>query len=204
MEDDIKYQITTLLRGEIQGQLNIRRPARTYDGRYKPVSGRGGIDSPASKKSLTGNLSQSVQVYFRGNLEDNNLTLFVDFGNVDYWYYVDQGRKPGKLTTKTRTRKRKDGKITTYDVEDFTKYPPLSSILQWVRQRPALQGAGDVDTRAYLASRSIAQYGIYGINFIDKALENIEDQVLELYGDLGQEIFLKIIDKKIILPTQRI
>lgn len=203
MEDDIKYQITTLLRGEIQGQLNIRRPARTYNGRYKPVSKK--YPTPQSKKTLTGNLAQSVQVYFQGSAEDNNLTLIVDFGNTDYWYYVDKGRKPGNPIMKARQRLRKDGTLgPTFYVEDFTKYPPLSSILQWVRQRPALQGAGDVDTRAYLASRSIAQYGIYGINFIDKALENIEDQVLELYGDLGQEIFLKIIDKKIILPTQRI
>jgi hypothetical protein len=203
MIEDIQSQITTLLRSEIQGQLNIRRPARTYSGRYKPVSKK--YPTPASKKTLTGNLAQSVQVYFKGNAEDDNLTLYVDFGNTDYWYYVDQGRKPGLPVIKPRQKMKKDGTMgDTFYVNDFTKYPPLSSILQWVRQRPALQGAGDVNTRAYLASRSIAQYGIYGIQFIKGALENIEEQVLELYGDLGQEIFLKIIDTKIILPTQRI
>lgn len=198
---DIQFQITTLLREEIQGELNIRRPARTYSGKYKPVSGR--YPTPESKKSLTGGLAASVEVYFTGDFESDNLTLVVDFGNTDYWYYVDQGRKPGQPITKRRQARRKNGQFgRVFYVQDYTKYPPLSSIRQWVRQRPALQGAGDVDTRAYLASRSIARYGIYGIKFVESALTDVEDQIVELFGDLGQEIFLKIIEKKIILPTQ--
>jgi len=201
MEDDIKFQITTLLREEIQGELNIRRPARDYAGKYKPRSGK--YPTPESKKSLTGQLSQSVMVYFTGNIESDNLTLNVDFGNTDYWYYVDKGRKPGNPITKRRQRLKKNGELgKPFYVEDYTKYPPLSSILQWVRQRPALQGSGADHTRDASATDRFAQYGIYGINFIDSALRDVEDKVVELYGDLGQEVFLRIIEKKIILPTQ--
>jgi hypothetical protein len=199
--NEIQYQITTLLREEIQGELQIRRPARAYDGRYKPVSKT--YPTPQSKKSLTGSLSNSVNVYFKGSMEDNNLTLVVDFGSNDYWYYVDQGRKPGDKTMKRRQARRKNGQFGRgYWVEDYTKYPPLASIAQWVRQRPALEGVRDIDTRTYLAARSIAKYGIYGIKFIDSALKDVEDRIVELFGDMGQELFLQIIDKKIILPTQ--
>ena len=134
---EIQFQITTLLREEIQGELNIRRPARTYTGQYKPVSGR--YPTPESRKTLTGNLASSVQVYFNGNFEDNNLELVVDFGNTDYWYYVDQGRKPGSPIVKRRQARRKNGQFgRVFYVQDYTKYPPLASISQWVRQRPAL------------------------------------------------------------------
>lgn len=200
--DEIKFQITTLLREEIQGELQIRRPARAYDGRYKPVSGK--YPTPQSKKSLTGNLAASVQVYFQGSMETNNLTLVVDFGNNDYWYYVDQGRRPGEEIMKRRQARKKNGQFGRgFYVRDYTKYPPLSSISQWVRQRPALEGVQNLDTRVYLAARSIAKYGIYGIQFIDSALKDVEDQIVELFGDMGQELFLQIIDKKIILPTQK-
>lgn len=199
--DEIKFQITTLLREEIQGELNVRRPARAYDGKYKPVSGK--YPTPESRKTLTGNLASSVQVYFQGSMEDNNLRLIVDFGNTDYWYYVDKGRRPGEEIRKRRQARKKNGRFgKVFYVNDYTKYPPLESIAQWVRQRPALGDIQDIDTRTYLAARSIARYGIYGINFIDSALKDVEDKIVELFGDMGQEIFLQIIDKKIILPTQ--
>jgi hypothetical protein len=183
-EAEIIFQMEVVLKKAIQKQLAIPRPSRAYDGRIKPASLAGAI----SPKSLTGQLSNSVDVSFVE--AGDNLELVVSFINNDYWYYVDQGRKPGTEYLKRRQRTKKNGQAgKLFFVRDYTKYPPLSAISQWVRQRPALSGAGDIDTRTYLASRSIARDGIYGINFIDAAIKEATPILLEMFGDFAENIF---------------
>lgn len=183
-EEDLKFQMEVYLKQVIQAQLKIPRIPKTYSGKIK-ASGLRGISSP---KSLTGQLSNSVRVKFEG--EDDNLQLVVSFVDNDYWYYVDQGRQPGDEILKRRQARRKNGQFgKVFYVRDYTKYPPLSQILQWVKQRPALQGAGSTETRAYLASRSIARDGIYGINFIEDALLEATPKLIEMFGDFAENIF---------------
>jgi hypothetical protein len=184
-EEDIQFQMEVVLKKAIQNQLRIPRYPTTYSGRIKPAGMRGAI----SPKSLTGQLSNSVDVSFVDK-GDNNLELVVSFIDNDYWYYVDQGRKPGEEILKRRQARKKNGQFgKVFYVRDYTKYPPLSSILQWVQQRPALQGTGDINTRAYLASRSIARDGIGGINFIDAAIKEATPILLEMFGDYAERIF---------------
>jgi hypothetical protein len=184
-DEEIKFQMEVVLKKAIQAQLSIPRLSRAYDGRIKPASLAGAI----SPKSLTGQLSNSVNVKFVEGGQ-NNLELVVSFTDNDYWYYVDQGRQPGKEIVKRRQARKKNGQFgKVFYVRDYTKYPPLSQILQWVRQRPALQGAGDIDTRAYLASRSIARDGIYGIQFIDAAIKEVTPVLIEMFGDYAETIF---------------
>jgi hypothetical protein len=193
MEDEIKEQITFLLKQNIQQQLRAPRLPKTYNGRTKPVGGR--YSYTPKPKSLTGALANSVNVYFDGNNE--NMSLVVDFREQDYWYYVDQGRKPGRPVVRSRQARKKDGSAgKTYYVKDFTGYPPLASIAQWVRQRPALAGL-PLETRTYLAGRSIAQYGIGGINFIDAALKETEGQLIQAFGDLAAEMIERLLNEKI-------
>jgi hypothetical protein len=189
-EEEIKFQMEVYLKQQIQNELRIPRPSTSYDGRIKPSSLRGAI----SPKSLTGQLSNSVNVSFEG--EDNNLSLVVNFIDNDYWYYVDQGRRPGQEILKRRQARRKNGQFgKVFYVRDYTKYPPLSAILQWVKQRPALTGAGDINTRAYLASRSIARDGIGGIDFIEKAIQKSIPVLVEMFGDYAQNIFFRFTER---------
>lgn len=189
--EEIKFQMEVYLKKQIQEQLRIPRIPRTYDGLPKP-SGLRGISSP---KNLTGQLSNAVSVKFEGE-DDDNLSLVVSFPTADYWYYVDQGRKPGEEIIKRRQARRKNGQFgKVYYVRDYTKYPPLSQILQWVKQRPALTGVGSTETRAFLASRSIARDGIYGIEFIDAALRQAEPVLLDMFGEFAEQIFLNFTEK---------
>jgi hypothetical protein len=193
MEDEIMEQIEFLLKRNIQRQLALPRLPKTYDGRTKPV--RGGASYTPKPKNLTGALSNSVNVYFQGN--EQNLSLVVDFRDQDYWYYVDQGRRPGKQVIRSRQAKKKDGSPgKTYYVKDFTGYPPLATIAQWVRQRPALANL-PIEQRIYLTSRSIAQYGIGGINFIEAALKETEGELIQAFGDLAEEIINRLLNEKI-------
>ena len=184
-EEEIKFQMEVLLKKAIQAQLAIPRIPKTYSGRIKPA----GLKGAVSPKSLTGQLSNSVNVKFVEGGQDN-LELVVSFIDNDYWYYVDQGREPGEEIIKRRQARRKNGQFgKVFYVRDYTKYPPLSQILQWVKQRPALQGAGDINTRAYLASRSIAKDGIYGIDFIDAAIKEVTPVLIEMFGDYAEALF---------------
>lgn len=184
-EEEIKFQMEVILKTAIQNQLRIPRYPTTYSGRIKPAGMRGAI----SPKSLTGELSNSVDVSIVEGAQ-NNMELVVSFINNDYWYYVDQGRKPGDEIMKRRQARRKNGQFgKVFYVRDYTKYPPLSSIIQWVQQRPALSGAGSIQTRAYLASRSIAKDGIGGINFIDSAIKEATPKLIEMFGDYVERIF---------------
>jgi len=105
----------------------------------------------------------------------------IDFGNADYWYYVNYGRIPGQEYMKTkqgpqpRDARGRFMKKTKY--KSWTKMPPLKNIQQWVETKPALLNAElDVETRTYLAMRSIARDGIYGIRFVENAvLETMVD-----------------------------
>lgn len=183
-EEEIKFQMEVYLKKEIQRQLAIPRIPKTYSGRIKPAGLRGAI----SPKSLTGQLSNSVNVKFTEGGQ-NNLELVISFIDNDYWYYVDQGREPGEEVLKRRQARKKNGQFgKVFYVRDYTKYPPLSEILQWVKQRPALQGAGDINTRAYLASRSIARDGIYGIDFIEDAIREATPVLIEMFGDYAESI----------------
>lgn len=197
-EEEIKFQISLLLKKEIQRQLAQPRVVKDYFGRPKPVGG--GYTLTPSRIDNTGFLSNSVQVYFETDEQAGDANLVIDFGQADYWYYVDKGRKPGSMYYKSKTRK--DG--STYQVKSYTKYPPLSSISQWVRQKPALTGIRDQETRTFLAARSIAMHGMFANNFIEKAIENVGGQVSELLGDWAVAFLANILERNKYLVSQNI
>jgi hypothetical protein len=174
---EIKFELSRLIRDEIRVQLAQPRTVKTYDGRSKPVSGNYSL---AQKRiDNTGVLSASVQVYFT-DTGDEVPTLVVDFGNTDYWYYIDQGRKPGR-------------------------YPPVDSIKQWIRQKPALTGLQtSIDQKAFLVGRSIARDGMFPNNFIDKALKNVQAKVEAGFEEYGVAVLLAVIDKGPVFKSNNI
>jgi len=116
MEEKILQEIAQLLQNNIQGQLKKPYPAKTFSGQNKPVSGIG--RTPVSPRYASGNLYKQTRVYWETDFEDGQPNLVVDFGDADYWEFVNYGRRPGR-------------------------YPPLLAIDKWVRQKPGIEGIRD-------------------------------------------------------------
>ena len=198
-QDPAEYLILAgaTLEQNLKRQLGYSYFPKSYYGVVKPVNSEsfGG----AHPKKYRGELANSVEVYTRvGNnanasyITDNdiisgNIQFVIDFGANDYWYYVDQGRQPGAPIEKRRqTRSRTTGRFgRAYTYTSYTKMPPLKDIQQWVETKPALVGDLSVNTRTYLAMRSIARDGIGGINFVQNA---IDDTIQDLAFQGGQFI----------------
>lgn len=107
----------------------------------------------------TGNLINSVKYLFehRGN------TYAVSIKLMDYWKYIEYGRKPGK-------------------------FPPFNAIKKWIEVKPVLPRPynGRVPTinqLTYLICRKIEREGIKARNVLERTLEQInaeyEDKISE-------------------------
>lgn len=184
-EEEIKNLITELLKGSIQNELRKIIPSRAYDGRPKPISGNG--FTKLSNRINTGTLYNSIDVFFQTDMADGNVELIVDFGVAEYGYWVDNGRR-GRL--------------------QGAKYPPLSVIQQWARQRKVGQFRDKKGrfmsnkSRDFLLQRSIGEYGIYKTNFVNKGVNRVLDNVIYYLGLYAQEFLTKLLeDKKVILRT---
>jgi len=199
----------SLLQQNLRKQLEGNYYSRDYFGRVKPISGNdfGGVHP----KLYTGSLFQSttVGVSVEGEGQSRYLQFVVDFGDAYYWYYVDQGRRPGVEYEKVK-RSVKQGrdargrfkKKPTY--KSYTKMPPLKDIQVWVETKPALvSNELSTETRTYLAMRSIARDGIYGINFIEKAIMETETELNSPMGEFLTETFQQILNEAPLLKQDK-
>jgi hypothetical protein len=179
MEDEIRRTISELLKGSIQKQLLIPRPSLSYDGTPKPVNQNYSSPFP-SPKVVTSQLYNSVDVYFNTGFEEGEPELVVDFQDANYWYNVNYGRKPS------------------------LRYPNIKDIRDWVESKPALNYPElSIDQRTFLVARSIKEYGIYGINFIESAYEEVKTDLFDLFGQYGQEYLNNLIRKEILVKWEQ-
>jgi hypothetical protein len=172
-EAELQDLISLLLKNEIQNQLKLIRPARGFNGERKPVSSK--YPTPLGNKLDTGDLYNATDVYFE--VEGNgNQVIVVDFAPYPYWYWVNEGRRPGK-------------------------YPPLSTMLSWVQSKPALTSPDlSIKQRAFLAGRSIAKYGIFQTSFIQKGFKEAEQKIEYYLGEYAKEYLTNyMIKNKIIV-----
>lgn len=174
MNDEILDKIKVYVKQAIQDELLIPRPALTYNGQPKPINTA--YQRPLrAPKIASGGLYDSVNVYFEGDLEDGKLNLVVDFGAADYWEFVEYGRRPS------------------------TKYPPLEIIKQWAAEKPIARFRDrrgrfiSNDDRAFLAARSIKEYGIYGIGFLEKATQQVLSRVQQDISEVAANFFGNIL-----------
>jgi hypothetical protein len=183
MEEQIKQEISRLLKQAIQQEILLPRPSLTYFGQEKPVNTKYQRPLP-SPRSNTGELVNSVEVYFESDLEDGEANIVVDFGAADYWEFINYGRRPS------------------------IKYPPLAIIEAWAASKPLPRYRNDLGqfisnkTRAFLVARSIKEYGYYGINFLDKAYDKVKTELIKNSQELALEFLKKKLkDERIILRT---
>lgn len=128
-------------------------------------------------KRASSTLINSVQFVYnhQGNKYEVNLSL------VDYWKYVENGRRPGK-------------------------FPPVNKILQWIRIKPILpypDKNGRLPTEnqlAFLISRKIANEGIEAGNYLEDTVDKTytpfeRDLIAALEQDLyeSSDVILKAI-----------
>lgn len=123
-----------------------------------------------AKHKASGNAYNSFNYSFEFSGTQFNIT----YNLVDYWKFIELGRKPGKM-------------------------PPVSDIEKWIQVKHIVPNAskGKVPTTrqlAYVISKSIGKNGTKGTNALMNSLHSEEAQIIiknieeELYKELTKEI----------------
>jgi hypothetical protein len=176
MEEAILAEIASMLKKSLVNQLNTPRPVRTYSGLQKTVNGR---PVPPSPPRASGNLIKNLSVYWIDSDFESNPELIVEL--PDYYYFVEQGRKPGR-------------------------FPPLDVIRNWARIKKEVPQFRDKkgrfisnESRAFLIGRSIATYGFGATPFIDNAVNDVLPQITKKLGDAAATFLQKAINENRII-----
>ena len=151
-----KYPLTT---DTLQAWLNvrIRRMQRNLANskertKYKKINN-------------SGTLSQSIGRNYNAGILDERGLIIGRIEAVDYWYYVDQGRKPGKFPPYTNDRE---------------------GILHWVLTKIPKQPDIKDTSLAFLIARKIAKKGTKGTKFASSVLT--DKDLNELYKSLAENL----------------
>lgn len=99
--------------------------------------------------TATGNLKNSVKYI----INSNDIAIELDLSLVDYWKYVEDGRKSGK-------------------------FPPINKIADWIKAKPVIPEPYNdkLPTEkqlSFLISRSIAEKGIKGKKVLHNSIQDI-------------------------------
>lgn len=162
--NDLITELASYLQANIKSELRKPYQSRSYNGQVKTI---GKTPVPASPKFASGLLYNSVNV--KVDETPDGLALVLDFGAAaNYAYYVEYGRK------------------------NNSSFPPLGVIDRWIIQK-GIAGIRDKQGRfikrksiRYLIGRSIAEHGIYGIGFVDAALEKSMEKIIDKYGEIAE------------------
>lgn len=102
------------------------------------------------KKNASGDLRQSIQAVPNVSVQDGFYTYVLSM--ADYYEFVDEGRRAGKM-------------------------PPIDSLIKWVRQKSAFGGlevnkSKDVRSVAFGIAKNIAKFGIKPSYFFTDVIED--------------------------------
>lgn len=181
-DEDILRMLGEVIERNIKEQLLKPHQSRTYAG--KPKSPNAISDSVSS-----GRLLNSVTVKWDNT--DGNIRMVVEFPGAPEWQVVNSGRR-GKQQSPT------------------LKYPPLSAIANWTREKPIGQFRDrrgrfiSNAQRNFLIQRSIGEYGFQGTYFLDKAIQKSLNDIEVNFGIYGRTYIEEIIQRKLILRTGKI
>lgn len=131
-----------------------------------------------SVKTLSNSLSFKVKVYPSGGLE-------MDFSAVDYFKYVEEGRRPGSM-------------------------PPSSAIAKWIKEKPikirnskgqyAQKTDANVNSAAFGIAMHIKTYGIEPSYFFRDAFKmhhkRLAPEIIEAYGKDAAKMIKSIVGVK--------
>lgn len=166
--------IRKLFYDAIAKQLNTPYPSMSYFGQRK----RGN-----SPRKASGKLLRSLEVKWEEdfNADPNAPEPLLVAELDDYYWYIDQGRRPS------------------------LQYPPLDAIKKWVKAKPIYfrnsKGRftkGTDDQKTFLIARSIKERGFKGINFLTKAENEVMEQLQELGENAALAFFEEVINKGLV------
>lgn len=179
--------ISILVKNSLQEQLTIIRPSRGFDGERKPKNPK--YFTAISNRVNTGLLYDSINITYDTN-ENGDLVMVLDFGDADYWKFVDGGRRGKKQDLNLR-------------------YPPLDTILRWSAQRGIAQFRDEKGRfisnleRAYLLQRSIGEYGIFPTNFVQNGIDAVIGKVEFYFGEWAVNFLTELLEEgRIIVRTR--
>lgn len=176
MDEQLQYleKIADLLYDAIQDQLRISYRSEGYYGGFK----RGNSPRIASKQMIN---SLSVEVV--EDFESGQPVIVASFDTDPEFLpeIIDQGRKPS------------------------LRYPPLEKIKEWIRVKPIYwrneRGRftrASENTKAFLIARSIKEKGYKGINFFQKAENQVIDQLILTGEEAAAAYFQYLIDAQLV------
>lgn len=175
MDNELFLEIPKIIKEALQKQLRVPRASRTYDGRKKPISNK--YTYPKTPPIASGNLINNIDVFWKDDLDSGKPELVVEM--PEYWLWVDQGRRPGR-------------------------YPPLSAIDRWSINKKGLSGVRDEKgkfiprkTLVFLRARSIATYGYFRTDFVDKALKNVIAEVTDKLGSGAERYITELLNESL-------
>ena len=125
-------------------------------------------------KQVTGNLIRSLD--FKVIQDINGLML--NISAIDYFKYVDEGRKPGKM-------------------------PPIKPIQSWVSKRGIIIANQTLSQTAFVIARSIGRKGIKPLRLTEKLIDNIISKKEELIKKGAVKDIQDLIDKMFISPSKK-
>jgi len=179
--------LADLIKNSVQEQLLVQRPSLGYDGQPKGDSSRFGVKY--NNRRNTGFLYKNVNVYYK-ETPNGDLQMVIDFGQADYWRWVDQGRRGT-------------------DQLASLKYPPLAQILAWTKQRGLPQFRDERGRfisdlqRAYMIRTSIGKHGIYKTDFVQKGIDSVLQDVELRLSQWAEDFLNKLLEEKnIIVKSQ--
>lgn len=167
-------KIADLLYDAIQDQLRIPYRSEGYYGGFK----RGNSPRIASKQMIN-----SLKVEVVTDFEEGNPLIVATFDTNPEFLpeIIDQGRKPS------------------------TRYPPLEAIKRWIKIKPVYwrneRGRftrASENTKAFLIARSIKEKGYKGIDFMQKAENQVIDQLILQGEEAAAAYFQFLIDQQLV------
>jgi len=126
----------------------------------------------------TGDLYNSIQVTFDSSSDQIVISM------LDYWKYVNDGRKPGK-------------------------YVPIKPLMRWIRAKGFNKSKSsgkfqkfDIKGMAFAVSKNIQKFGIAPTNFYDDAFGEFEkmfkDEALQALGIDMVNFYNKVVEKELV------
>lgn len=178
MNEDILRMLGEVIESNIRQELERPKLSYSYAGKPKSSSSRGNsISSGRLLNSVTVNWCQT---------KDGNVRMSVEFPGAPEWYWVNNGRR-GKQQQST------------------LKYPPLSVISSWTREKPIPQWRDkrgrfiSYEDRDRLIQRSIGELGYRGTFFVDKGIQKSLQEIEVSFGIYGRTFIEEILERKVVL-----
>jgi len=176
MEEQYLQEIADLLYDAIYDQLNVKYRSEGYYGGFK----RGNSPRIASKQMIN---SLSVEVIKGFEDGDPIIAVFFDTDPDFLPRIINDGRKPGPV-----------GYLGLENIKRWMKAKPI----YWRNERGRFTRQSE-DSKAFLIARSIREKGYKGIKFLEKAENQVMDELILTGQEAAAQYFEDLIVKKLVI-----